>query len=314
MVIRRALAAFGVAAIVLTGTPAYADGDLAVSVAEVRPGQVRLVAALPGTADGRIPPVTVSRDGYALPAAVAPGAAKGAPRRTLTVVVGPGVDGDAVATLAGSVPADVALGLVAATNPPLVAVRPTRDRAAFKTGLDGLRTDDGADLSTGLRTAAALAPDTGERRLLLVATAPGGALTDTAATLARAGQRVDVVTVGPAAGLAALASATGGDSRVATAGTLAAALRTAAAMPALFTITVSVPPELSGAAVALRVTAGTGAARSSADVEVRFADAPADTSGGGSGSLVDAVRPGTLGVLFFGVLLLALLLVIFGGG
>jgi tight adherence protein B len=314
-----AAAGLGLAAILLAAHPAYADSDLPVSVADVRPGQVRLVAALPTGADGRIPQVTVSRDGYALPAGVAPGVKSGAPPRTLTIVVGARMDAatlraarEAVAAFAGGVPGDVTLGLVGATDPPTVVVRPTRDRAAFRAGLDGLRTTAGEDLPAALRTAAAAAPDGGERRLLLVA-APAAA----GGTVPLVGQRVDVVTIGPVGGLAELASASGGGSYPATADTLAATLRTAARLPALFTITVSVPRELSGAAASLRVSAGTGTARSSADVQVRFADA----TGGGSdsdsdadsGSPLDALRPGMLGVLFFVVLLLALLLVIFGG-
>ena len=67
--------------------------------------------------------------------------------------------------------------------------------------------------------------------------------------------------------------------------------------------------------MSLRVTAGTGTARSSADVDVQFASAPSTTGADDSGSgPLGALRPGTLGVLFFLVLLLALLLVIFGGG
>ncbi|GIF63697.1 hypothetical protein Ais01nite_17320 [Asanoa ishikariensis] len=327
MVTRRVLAAVaaGLAVSLLTGPAAYADGALAVSVADVRPGQVRLVAALPG---GRSPAVTVSRDGYALPATVRAGVAAGAaPARTLTVVVdaGPetlGAARSAVAALAGSVPDDVALGLVAATDPAVVTVSPTRDRAAFRAGLDRLRAEAGPGPLTALRTAAALAPKAGERRLLLVdAEAATGASDPGAANaLTRAGQRLDVVTLGAAgAGLRELAAATGGDARSATAGTLAATLRSAATLPALFTITVAVPAELAGAAASLRVSTGTGAARRTADVKVRFGPAPAPTdveaaADGGPRLLMPRLGTGVLGVLVFAVLLVALLLVVFGAG
>ncbi|WP_144022711.1 type II secretion system F family protein [Asanoa hainanensis] len=322
---RRALAAVagGLAASLLTGPAAHADGALPVSVADVRPGQVRLVAALPG---GRTPAVTVSRDGYALPATVRAGVAAGAtPARTLTVVVDAGPETldtarSAVAALAGSVPDDVALGLVAATDPTVVTVSPTRDRAAFRAGLDRLRAEAGPGPLTALRTAAALAPRAGERRLLLLdAEAATGAVDPGAAdALARAGQRLDVVTLGPAgAGLRELAAATGGEARSATDGTLAETLRSAAALPALFTITVAVPAELAGAATSLRVSTGAGAARRTADVKVRFAPAVAAPAEAGSvrpGWRLPRLGSGVLGVLVFAVLLVALLLVVFGVG
>ncbi|MEV4538572.1 type II secretion system F family protein [Asanoa sp. NPDC049518] len=320
MVTRRLLgaAAAGLAVGLLTGPAAHADSDLPVSVADVSPGQVRLVAALPG---GR---VTVSRDGYALPATVRAGVAAGAaPARTLTVVVdaGPqslGTARTAVAALAAGVPGDVSLGLVAATDPPVVTVSPTRDRAAFRAGLDRLRAEAGPGPPTALRTAAALAPRSGERRLLLVdaegATRGSGA--DIADALARAGQRLDVVSLGATgAGLRELASATGGGSRSATDDTLAASLRSAATLPALVTITVSVPAELAGSSTSLRVSAGTGAARRTGEVKVRFAPAPAPAeSGSGPRLLVPRLGSGVLGILVFAVLLVALLLVVFGAG
>ncbi|MEV0720362.1 hypothetical protein, partial [Asanoa sp. NPDC050611] len=72
MVTRPALAgaAGALATLLLTGTPAYADSPLPVSVAKIGASEVQLVAALPTGAGGRLPAVTVSRDGYALPAAV----------------------------------------------------------------------------------------------------------------------------------------------------------------------------------------------------------------------------------------------------
>ncbi|MDG4823927.1 type II secretion system F family protein [Asanoa sp. WMMD1127] len=306
------------AAVLLAASPAHADSTLAVSVADVRPGQVRLVAALPGGVNGRIPPVTVSVDGHALPAAVQSGAVPGAPVpvRSLTVVVEPGLDSstDALVALAGAVPADVALGLVVAADPPVVAVRPTRDRAAFRTGVSDLPAGADADLGAALRVAGTLGPAGGERRLLLLAAPPsdGGSGNAPPPT----GHRVDVVTVGPLGDLRQLAVTSGGSSRAATADTLASAVRATAALPALSTISVAVPVELGGAAATVRVSAGSGANRATADVDVRFAEPPADpaAAGGGPGSFLAGMGPGTLGGLIFGALLVAILLVVFGAG
>ena len=67
----------------LAATPAQADGALPLVGRRGRPGQVRLVArAAGGGSPGvAVPTGTVSRDGYALPAAVTPGARAGRPHR-----------------------------------------------------------------------------------------------------------------------------------------------------------------------------------------------------------------------------------------
>ncbi|MGC1212402.1 MAG: VWA domain-containing protein, partial [Micromonospora sp.] len=130
---RRVLAVLAALVVLLApAAPAYAARDLAVTVDEVKPDQVRLVADLPGASAVGIPPVTVARDGWLLPSSVA--AEKAASARTVVVVLDTGAAmagaplraaQDGLLAYAERLPADVAVGLVTAAGEPAVLVRPT---------------------------------------------------------------------------------------------------------------------------------------------------------------------------------------------
>ncbi|WP_147252640.1 type II secretion system F family protein [Micromonospora endolithica] len=321
----------GVAPAVGRVAPAPAGGDLTASVAEVTPERLRIVADVPRTADGKLPPLTVARDGFALPVSVAPGAPEALADgpRTVVVVVDTGLAGarlravrDAVLALVAALPTDVAVGLVAAGAEPAVAATPTTDRAAVRAAVDGLPASDGTALYDALRAAVAVGGPDADRRLVVVA---GGRDDDTAAASAAAtavtaaADRVDLVRIGPAddglGQLRRLATSSGGTVRVAGVSALPAALgAVAATVPARVTLTVAVPPELGGTSTTLTVTAGTGATRVSAALPVRFAAVPRPADGDPTrGALsLPSLGPVPLGLLVFAALLLASLLVVLG--
>ncbi|WP_319459199.1 type II secretion system F family protein [Micromonospora sp. RTP1Z1] len=311
---------------------ARAAERLAVTVAEVAPDEVRLVADLPGASAARIPPVTVARDGWLLPSSVQVGQVGAA--RTVVVVLdtGAAMAGDplraaqaGVLAFAERVPADVAIGLVAAAGEPAVLVRPTRDRGELRAALSALRATGDTAVYAGLRAAAQLVKESSDARLLVVAggrdsTAdPAPAVRD----LTTAGVRVDLVDLRAGktglAELRQLVTATGGTvesaSRV---DALSGVLRAAADRVSLrVTITVAVPPELAGTTGSLTVTVGAGATAARDTVAVQFA-ASTDPTTAPSPATPDqvlarllALRPGPLAVLLFGVLLISSLLVAF---
>ncbi|MGC5018948.1 type II secretion system F family protein [Micromonospora sp. DT47] len=314
--------------------PAHAARDLALTVAEVAPDQVRLVADIPGGSAARTPSVTVAKDGWLLPSSVA--VQDAGPARTVVVVLDTGAAmagaplraaQEGVLAFAEGVPADVAIGLVAAAGEPAVLVRPTRDRGELRAALSGLRATGDTALYAGLRAAAEVTEQAADRRLLVVAggpdtsTDPGPVVRD----LTTAGTRVDLVTVRAVpAGLTELrqlVTATGGTVRpAARADALSGVLRAVAdSVPLRVTIIVAVPPELAGQAGSLTVTAGTGAGAARGTVQVKFA---ASASAASSAPVAaDRVLPGLpalrrelLAALVFGVLLVSILLVASGLG
>lgn len=326
------VAAAAAAAVLLVGAaPAHADGQLTVTVGTVTLDQVQLVVAVPGATGPQAPAITVSRDGHQLPSTVQldqPGSSP-AGARTVVVVLDtgaamarPSLDParEGVLAFADAVPADVAVGLVAAADRPAVALRPTRDREALRAAVSALPAAAGTDLAEGLRAAADLGPAASERRLLIVASGRNaGGLTSQALP---EGQRVDVVPVGAVPGgldpLRELVTASGGTVQPAANPTaVTSALRSAAAtVPLRVTIDVAVPPELAGTAATLTVTAGTGAAKASGEVPVRFAS-PVSSTAADPGAYLPGVstpRPGLLAALVFGVLLVSILLVVSGLG
>ncbi|WP_446217491.1 type II secretion system F family protein [Micromonospora sp. IBHARD004] len=329
---RAVLAALAALAVLLApAAPAGAARDLAVTVGEVKPDQVRLVADLPGASAAEIPPVTVARDGWLLPSSVAV-EANGAARTVLVVLdTGAAMAGArlraaqaGVLAYADRVPADVAIGLVAAADEPTVLVRPTRDRGELRAALADLRATGDTALYAGLRAAAGLVTDEAEARLLVLA---GGLDSKDPAPVLRellaAGVRVDLVGIpgGRAvpAELRQLVTATGGTVRSAGPDGVSAVLRAAAdTVPLRVVITVSVPPELAGTTSTLTVTAGTGAAAARGAVPVRFAASASANSSGSSAAADDralpslpALRVDLVAVLVFGVLLVSTLLVAF---
>lgn len=321
------LAALGI--LLGTAVPALADRHLAVTVADVTPGRVELVADVFSASAARTPPVTVAEGSRPLPSSVQPGGPSSTPPRTVVVVL------DTGAAMAGArlsaartgvlafverLPADVAVGVVTAAEQPAMLVRPTEDRRALRTALSDLRATGGTALYAGLRAAAEAAKQAPDRRLLVV-TAGRNTAGDPAERVARdlgtAGDRVDLVTVqAPAGGLAELrqlVTATGGTVRpAARADAVGAALRAVAeTFPLRVTITVDVPPELAGTAGNLAVTVGTGAGITRTSVPVQFASpVPSPDAAEPVLRALPALRPPLIAVLVFGVLLTSILLVL----
>ncbi|MFF5175556.1 type II secretion system F family protein [Micromonospora sp. NPDC000089] len=316
--------------------PAGAGAALTARVAEVTPEQVRIVADVPDAPAGQLPAVTVTWDGRRLSSTVEAGGTAGGPRTVVVVVdTGPAMAGarlraaqTGLTALADALPADVSIGLVAASDQPTVPLSPTTDRAALRAAAARLAvTGGGTALYQAVRAATALGDREADRRLLVVA---GGRDDDQAAArvaaeaVTAAGHRVDLVRLGAAGDglgqLRRLVTASGGTTRAVAGETaLPGALRAAATLPPRFTVTVAVPPELAGTSTTLTVTAATGARRVSANLPVRFAAAPAGTAAaaapadsGGRWRLPE-IHPGLLGLLVFGVLLGAFLLVFLSG-
>ncbi|MFC0004183.1 type II secretion system F family protein [Micromonospora siamensis] len=301
--------------LLLPAAPARADA-LPVTVAEVKPGEVRLLADVPEAVANRI---TVTRDGWLLPATVGP--AEAADRSTVVVVdTAAGMAGapmratrSGLLALADAVPADVAVGLVTTGGEPAVVLRPTRDRTALRTAVSGLRAGGGDALGAGLRAAVALGPGGPGSRLLVVA---GGRQVAAAGPVAvPPGSPVDLVALGgdPAGTpLGGMARGSGGAVRtVDGAAGLSGALRAVATgYPRRVVVTVTVPPELAGTTAALTVTA----AGARTEVPVRFAAAPDTTSAAPTLAGLPVPRPTLLAVLIFVALLLAVLLTVTGTG
>ncbi|WP_141714859.1 type II secretion system F family protein [Micromonospora mirobrigensis] len=314
---RRALAALAVllGVLLLPAAPARADA-LPVTVAEVKPGEVSLLADVPGTVGNRI---TVTRDGWLLPVTVTP--AEAADRSTVVVVdTAAGMAGtpmrairSGLLALADAAPADVAVGLVTTGGEPAVLLRPTRDRTALRTAVSGLRAGGRDALGAGLRAAVALGPGGPGSRLLVVA---GGRQVAAAGSVAvPAGSPVDLVALGgdpTGTPLGRVARGSGGAVRtVDEAARLTGALRAVATgYPRRMVVTVTVGPELAGTTAALTVTA----AGTRTEVPVRFAAAPATASTAPTLAGLPVPRPTLLAVLIFVALLVAVLLTVTGAG
>ncbi|SCL15510.1 tight adherence protein B [Micromonospora rhizosphaerae] len=331
MVIPRAglavLAALGL--LLGTAAPALADRNLAVTVADVTPGQVQLVADVSGVSAA--PPVTVAQDGRPLSSSVQGAEASAVPPRTVVVVLDTGgamagarlpAAREGVLAFAERLPADVAVGLVTAAAKPAVLVRPTQDRGALRAALSGLRATGETAVYAGLRVAAEAAKQAPDRRLLVVTAGrntTGDPADPVVRNLAAAGDRVDLVPVQvPAGGLTELrqlVTATGGAVRpAARADAVGGALRAVAeTFPLRVIITVTVPPELAGTAGDLTVTVGTGAEAARTSVPVQFAStAPSPATADPVLRALPLLRPPLIAVLVFGVLLISTLLAISG--
>lgn len=332
MVIRRLVAVAAAAGALLLGLagPALADDDLQVTVAGVAPGQVRLTAQLPGRPGAEPPRITVTRDGYRLPASVRPAGPTSAPAAAGSVVVvldtGSEMAGSPIRAareglldLAGVLPAGTTIGLVTAGGDADVAVQPTVDRSQFRAAVSDVRTAGESVVGAGLSAAAGLGAD----RILVVAQGSGA---DDAAVGdgLRDGVRVDLITVGGSTeglgGIREVVAATGGTARPADEPAQLPALLRAAVPDSSreVLITVGIPPALAGTTETLTVTAGQGSGRLRSDVRVEFAP-PAATSSPASAdrfALFSTLTPSTsvLGLLVFGALLVATLLVAFGLG
>ncbi|SCG50934.1 type II secretion system F family protein [Micromonospora inositola] len=314
-----------------TAAPALADQKLDVTVADVTPGQVQLVADVFGASVARTPPVTVAQDGRQLPSSVQGAEPSPAPGRTVVVVLDTSVAmagarlpaaREGVLAFAERLPADVAVGVVTAAEKPAVLVRPTRDRSALRAALSDLRATGNAAVYAGLRLAAGAAKEAPDRRLLVVTagrTTTGDPPDAVVRDLSAAGNRVDLVPVQvPAGGLTELrqlVTATGGTVRpAARAEAVGGALRAfAETFPLRLSITVNVPPELAGTAGNLTVAVGTGAGVARTSVPVQFASsAPSPATADRVLPALPVVRPGLIAVLVFGVLLVSTLLVVAG--
>lgn len=310
--------------------PALADRNLAVTVADVAPGQVELVADVFGASAAKTPPVTVAQDGLPLPSSVQGAEASSVPARTVVVVLDTGeamagarlqAARDGLLAFAERLPGDVAVGLVTAADQPAVLVRPTRDRGDLRAALSDLRVTGETAVYAGLRAAAEAAKEAPDRRLLVVTAgrdtagdSPGQVVRD----LRAAGDRVDLVPVqAPAGGLTELrqlVTATGGIVQPATRADAVggALLAVAQTFPLRLTITVSVPRELAGSAGNLAVTVGTGAGVARTSVPVQFASsAPSPAAAEPVLRALPVLRPPLIAVLVFGVLLTSILLVLF---
>ncbi|MFB9234539.1 type II secretion system F family protein [Plantactinospora siamensis] len=332
MVTRRLVVAglVSVAALAAGAGPARADDGLTVVPGAVTADRVELVADLPGAAGGELPPVTVSWNGQPLSATVRPDRA--GPDRSVVVVLDTGTAAagtlpaarDGVLGFAAAAPAELAIGLVSAAGTPAVVLPPTRDRAALRTAVAGLRAGGDPAIYAGLATAAGVGGGAADRRLLVVAANPDNSADADriAGQLTSAKRRIDLVPVGAARGgltrLRRAVAATGGTVRPAAApGALPGALRAmAGTFPVRATISVAVPPELAGTETRLAVSVGAGADRASADVPVRIPALPSAAAsaatGGGLRGLGLGLGPLTL--LIFGLLVAAILLVVFAGG
>ena len=333
MVIPRVAAVGAVVAVAVgvLATPAHADGGLSVSVARVAPGQVDLLAAVPGATATATPPLTVTRDGYKLSYAVRAAQANSVPSarlRDVVVVLDTSAAMPAEALKAAqdgllafvdTVPPDVALGLVTAADEPAVAMDPGRNHTAFREAVAAVSAGGSTAVYAGVRKAADATPGAADRRLLVIAGSQDTAADADAIVgdLSDAGQRIDLVTVGAAPdGLGDLrraVTATGGNaSRAANPAALTQTVGAAAGtIPPLVTISVAVPPEMAGDASTLTVTAAGGA---TAEVDVTFGPSPAAVAGDTEDSLLPTFRPGLLAIGVFVVLLIAILLVVFGVG
>lgn len=322
--------------IVLTAaSPAAADRDLAVSVGKVMLDQVQLLAAVPGSSPGQLPPITVTRNGWALPVEVSEaGSVPGGAARSFVAVIDTSTAmGDArlkaakdgLRAFADATPADVSIGLVAAADEPAVVVQPTRDRPALRAGIERLKSGGETAIYDGLRTAVDMGAESADRRVLVVAGSLDTAdnAVDTVGDLAPAAARVDLIAVGAARDglgqLRTLVTASGGTIRtVPSSAALPGVLRASAGFEQLVSITVAVPPNLAGTTDTLTVTAGSGGDRAVGRVEVRFASTPSGSPAVGSpGSQVRGLSiqsPGLLAALVFGTLLLAMLLLVSGLG
>lgn len=308
--------------------PAHADARLAARVVDVTAERVRIVADVPRGAAGKLPPLTVARDGWSLPVSVAPGPPEDAPggTRTVVVVLDTGVANprlaavrDAVDDLVGALPTDVAVGVVAAADEPAVVSAPTADRAAVRTALGDLAPAGRSDLYAGLTRAAGLGGSAGDRRIVVVAAGAEDDRSAASATAAvtAAGHRVDLVRLGTRgeglAPLRRLVTASGGTVRTVPGDDGLADALTAVgwAVPARVTVSVAVPPELAGTTTTLTVTAGSGAARASTTLPVELPPAPPADPGPAPGPARTLAR-GLVGVFVFAALLAGLLVVAFG--
>jgi Flp pilus assembly protein TadB/Mg-chelatase subunit ChlD len=336
VVIRRIAAGLVAAAAMIVAVPgtAHADPGLAVKVAAVSPGTVRLVALADPTVGGN-PAVTVSQGGKALPtkAEVVRAAAPADARGVVAVV-------DAGTTMAGApllaarqavlgfvqaVPDDVQVGVVAAAETPAVVLAPTADRASLGPALATVRAAGPGRVLDALTTAANLLTGYQEGRLLVLidgtnptggGSAAGGAgATALAKSLATAGVRVDVVEFRPSSttpnALRQLTTATGGATyQAATANALPTVFRTAAAsLGVRLNLTVSVPARLAGVSSSLTVAVGTGPGKRTTTVPVVFAAPPLPPPATSARVPWSFLRPSGIAVVVFVVVLVAALLV-----
>jgi Flp pilus assembly protein TadB len=338
VVIRRVGIAVAAVLAVLVGTaaPASAAPELAVTVAEVRPGQVRLVAAVPDVSATHLPQVTVTtRSGQQLSTNVRLGQSDLVVPPTLRTVVivldtsqamaGAGLEAAkaGLTAFARAVTADVAIGVVAAGAKPTVLLRPTRERAAVANALAGLRPAGGSAIYAAVRAAADLGTGANDRLLVVSsgrdsADGPGTVVRD----LTAAGRRLDLVTVGAVPNtlseLRRLVTATGGlvQSAANVGGLNSTVTAAAATFSPLVTINVTIPPELANATETLTVTVGTAAGKVSKAMQVRFAPTSIPRVAGSTSKMpnlpVDPIV--LLGLLVFGIMLVGALLALAGVG
>jgi tight adherence protein B len=299
---KRSWIAVGLLATVLVAGPAAADPGSQVTVTDVQAhdGQLRFTLTARGlpadtVLDGT--GLTVDLDGEPVRATVVPAPApspSALPERTVVLVL------DTSGSMTGArlssaqaaakeysaaLPADVRLGLVTVSDKPATVLGPTRDRGAFRAAVDGLRAGGGTALYDGIRQAAGLLTDQGERRVVVLS---DGADTDSASTPAAVGPQLaaakitlDGIAYGPDAQSPAmndLAAGTGG--RIVAVGD-AASLRAAfagivaAARPPTATVTVTVPARLAGTDATLHVAlAAGGATLAAADTPVKVPAGP----------------------------------------
>lgn len=170
----------------------------------------------------------------------------------------------AVVGLAGTLPPDVALGLLAITTKPAVVVAPTADRAALTEAVAALRQDGTASVQSGLDAASStMDAIAGERRVLVLSDGRDVGLAVPApgrARLATAAVPFDVVAVGASGNgvlrLLTIADATGGHLRESSSrsGAVEAVRSAGRSFGELLAVTATVPANLAGQAATLYVT------------------------------------------------------------
>ncbi len=286
-----------------------------VSAVHATGNQIGFVVSAPGLPAGaRLDPtrVRVSLDGVALPATarVAGGGAGTGPAQLVWVLLDtsqPMAGADLAAAkrvaadVAGSLPAEVAVGLITSADAPTVRLGPTRDRAQLAAALQTVAAGGNTALYDAMAAAAAgvsaarLPAGTVVRMLVLSDWADNAShvsLEDALSRLRRARVPVDVIPFrfldadDPAEARQAAAGSAGRLVSAADAGVLATAFHAAArTLPQQLAVTARVPAELAGRSGHLRVQFRAGALAVAAGIDVTLPGA----AGSGAGSTTPPV-------------------------
>jgi len=324
-----AVLAMAVVGVVAPGVAHAASGQI--SSTKVSGGSVRVVfggvdLGAKGQLDARR--VTVHIDGKPVSAkAVGVQETAAQVQRSAMLVVdksgsmkGPGITEAKRAATAflSAVPGDVLVGLVAFSDRPTVAVRPTRDRAQVRAALSKLVPDGGTSLYDGVLAGISALPRDGDRSLVILSdgadTNSVASLSGTVATLKRSGVAVNGIAFNTdnaaTSALRTIAAARRG--RVVSAangGQLAAAFQSAAAsFTRQVVIDAQLPADPSASTVPVSVTvqSTSGPLTATTTIEVpNFVAPPAPEDQAGDGSVEPAPRKtGTLAAIWMYLLML----------